>query len=985
MRTHKAWLFAGPAMFAAMGMATPGAAQQGSAALEANTVEEVIVTGSLIAGMPKDSPIPVAVIGREELEKRGSPSMVEIMKSMPIMGGVMGESNMFSPASQTRNGGGTINVRGLGPQRTLVLLNGRRFSGYTADTNLIPMAAIGRVEVLKDGAAATYGSDAIGGVANFITRTNFDGIELQADYRHIRGGAGDWSGSAVVGWVGDTANLLLTAGYMHRGELRAIERDWASPAFTTNPSAWGPIGNPGGWTVRAGPGGTGASLGFIQDANCTAVGGLQGFTGATPACYFFFESFNNLVEEQDQYQFYSEFNADIGDTAEFHVEALYTQTTQPDGRSSPSFAMTMGPNGPGGTNAYSVPASNPGFNTFLTQTGNASLIGTAQSATGTLWRPLAFGGNPATGGLGGQSASRKYEEFRVSTNVAGDTGFMGVGYDVGATHITERLDGQITDILIHRLQQALNGLGGPNCTGTTPGANGCLYFNPFSNAFPQNPSLGLSNPGYVPANANSRDLVAWMFDRQVLRQEQKTLVLDAILNGSLFFELPGGPLAWAVGAQYRKINFEQMIDNPNYDARITPCPTPGVTTCTFRTGPYTFLGQNIPLSLEQSVFALYGELNAPVTDSLNLQLAVRYEDYGEPTGSTTNPQLRAKWQATDWLALRGSVGSSFRGPTALNVAPTGGTGLAGIAAAGNNSRSIDFFGNPNVGPETATTYSVGFIVDVGGLSATVDYWNYNLEGQITDVPANVVATAVAGIGNGSQAVNCSHPLRYLITFDNGNVCTQGVTVGSNISRVRSDITNGPTIQTNGVDADVYYRFQDFYGGDLGIGAIVTHVISYEQDPFVYAGVTVSAAYDAAGMTNYDRVQQTIAQWRGQLYANYEYGIHNLNWTLNTISGVDDNRGPTVVQTGASTNCTVANARAGTATNCQLTTSGLHVEPFITHDLTYRVRLPQEVTVTASVMNVLDRDPSAARLASNYDPYIGNPLGRTFKLSVKKVF
>ncbi|ODT86987.1 TonB-dependent receptor [Phenylobacterium sp. SCN 70-31] len=983
MTTFRFWLMAGSAAFAALA-ATSASAQSGA---EATSVDEVVVTGSFIAGTPKDSAIPVAIIGRDELERRGSPSMLDIIKTLPVVGGVLGETNNFNVASQGRGGGGTINLRGLGPQRTLVLLNGRRFAGYVSDTNLLPAAAIGRVEILKDGAAATYGSDAIGGVANFITRTNFEGLEVQADYRLIRGAddGGDYSASAVYGWVGENSNLLLTAGYQHRSELSTVDRKWSQPTYFQNPSAWSPSGNPGGWTVRGGPAGTGANLGFFQDANCAATGGTPTFTGNTPACYFIYLPFDNLVEEQDQYQLYGEFNARIGDTGRFHVEALYTQTSQPDVRASPSFAATSGPNGPGGANAFFVPASNPGFNTFLTQTGNAALIGVAQSATGTLWRPFGNGGNPSTGGLGGQTGSRKNEEFRVSASLKGETGHFGINYDLGATYIREKQDTRVTDILIPRLQLALSGLGGPNCQGATPGANGCQYFNPFSNAFPNNPALGLTNPGFVSANANTKELVAWMFDLQSLRNDQETVVLDAVFNGKLAISLPGGQIGWAAGAQYRKIHFQQMVDNPLFNSQITPCPTIGSTSCTFRTGPFTFLGQSRPLSLEQSVYALFGELNAPITDTVNAQLALRYEDYGGLTGSTTNPQLRLKWQVIDGVALRGSVGSSFRGPTAANVAPTGTTGLTGIAAAGNNSRSIDFFGNPNVGPEKAVTYSVGTIVQIENFTATIDYWNYRLRGQITDVPANVVATAVAGIGNGSQFVNCASALRYLITFDNGNACVQGVTQGTNIARVRSDITNGPTIRTDGVDADVNYRFRDVWEGVLDIGGSLTHTISYKQDAFVYGGITVTPAYDAAGFTNYDRTSQTIAKWRGQFYADYSRGPHNLRWTVHYTSGADDNRGPTVVQSGPSTNCTVANALAGTAVNCVLTTDGLKVKSFISHDLTYRVELPWDVTVTASVLNVLDRDPSRARLVLNYDPFLGNPIGRSFKLGVKKTF
>ena len=949
------------------------------------TVEEVVVTGSLIAGTPKTTAIPIAVIGQEELEKRGSPSVLDVIKSLPIIGPVLGDSNQFSTASQGRNGGGTFNLRGLGAQRTLVLLNGKRFTGYTSDTNLLPQAAIGRVEVLKDGAAATYGSDAIAGVANVITRKNFSGLELAADFRQVKGSSGDYTGSALYGWVGDTSNLMLSLGYQHRSELSNTERSWVLQPYLSNPSGWSVLGNPGAWTMKNGVGGTGTTVGFSVDANCAAVGGTATFTGTTPACYFSYLPFDNLVEEQDQYQVYGEFNSNVGDTGKFHVEALYSQTSQPDFRFSPGYPPTSGPSGPGSVNVFSVAGTNPGFNTFLTQTGNSALIGVAKSATATLWRPLGNGGNNSTGGLGGQSGSRKYEELHLSADIKGETGILGANYDVSATYIAEWQDQQTTDILIDRLQNALNGLGGAACTGTTPGANGCQYFNPFSNAYASNPARGLTNPGYVSANANDPKLVAWLFDRQKYRAQQDTFVVDAVLSGKSGITLPGGNIGWAAGAQFRKVTFLQEIDSPYYNALITPCPVVGSNTCTFKTGPYIFLGQNIPLRLEQSVYAVFGELNLPVTDSLNAQLSLRYEDYGGQTGSTTNPQFRAKWQATDWFAVRGSVGTSFRGPTAGNVAPTGSTGLSGITAAGNNFKSVDFFGNPSIGPETALTYSFGGIIQTSNLTATVDYWSIKLDNQITTVPANVVATAVAGVGNGSQAVNCSSGLRYLLTFNNNNACTQGVTVGNDIARIRSDTTNGPTVETKGIDADINYHFDDILDGGVDVGANVSYVLAYKQAAFSYGGVAVSAAYDAVGFTNYDRLPGTIPKWRGQFYADYNRGNHNLRWTINYVDGATDNRGPTTVQTGASSNCNVANAKAGTATNCQLTTLGLELGAFVSHDLTYRLLLPNDMTLTASVLNALDEEPAKARIEYSYDPFIGNPLGRTFKLGLKKKF
>ncbi len=842
------------------------------------------------------------------------------------------------------------------------------------------------MEILKDGAAATYGSDAIGGVANFITRTNFEGLEVQGDYRYVDGSKGDYTVSALYGWASDSANLLVSVGWQHRSELSTTDRKWVLQPYLSNPSGWSVLGNPGAWTIRSGAGGGGATIGFAVDSNCAAVGGFPGFTGTTPACYFSYLPFDNLVETQDQYQAYAEFNADVGDTGKFHVEAFYAQTNIPHIRFSPGYPPTSGPNGPGSVNVYSVPASNPGFNTFLTQTNNAALIGVAQSALATLWRPFANGGNNSTGGLGGQSGSRKYEEFRISADLKGDTPIEGVGYDLAVTYIREWQDQQTTDILIDRLQRALNGFGGLNCTGTTPGANGCVYFNPFSNAYPGNPALGLTNPGFVSANANSPALVAFLFDRQRFLSDQDTFVVDAVLNGQLPIELSGGNVGWAAGAQYRRLTYNQRIGSPFYDANQTPCPVQGVTNCTFRTGPYIFLGQNIPLNLEQKVYALFAELSVPITDAISTQFAIRYEDYGGQTGSTTNPQFRGKWQFTENFAFRASVGTSFRGPTAGNVAPTGVTGLSGIAAAGNNFKSVDFFGNPAVGPEKAFTYSLGAIVDWGGLTATVDYWYYRLKDQITTVPANIIATSVAGVGNGSQAVNCSAALRSLITFNNNNACTQGVTVGNDIARIRSDTTNGPTIKTTGLDVEVNYRWPDeLMGGRLDVGAIVSYVFDFKQAAFLFGGATVSPAYEAAGFTNYDRLPGTIPDWRGQFYADFSRGDHSFRWTMNYIDSAKDNRGPTTVQTGSSGNCNVANATAGTATNCMLTTLGLKVGSFMTHDLVWRWAFRDDVTLTASVLNIFDERPGRARLELSYDPFIGNPLERTYKIGIKKTF
>jgi len=956
----------GSIMAVALVLGGPAFAQQ------ASTVEEVVVTGSFIAGTPEDAALPVDVIGQDELAKRGSPTTVDLIKSLPISGPVLGDSNQFSTTAQGQVGAGTINLRGLGSLRTLVLLNGRRTTPSPGagsggvDTNLLPVSAIGRVEVLKDGAAATYGSDAISGVVNFITRKNFEGLEITGDYRYVDGSNGDYTGSITYGWVGENGNFLISAGYQHRSELSTTDRDWANQPYLVNPSGYSVLGQPPSFLPRNG---LQPTAGVQRDANCAAVGGFPGFSNTTPACYFTYIPFDNLIETENRYQIYAEANFDFSENLRFHVEGHYAKTDIPHILFSPSYPPTSGPNGPGSVGVFTVPISNPGALTALQQAGlSPQAIAATNNISLTLFRPLGAGGNPATESMS-QEGSRTYDIFRVSASLSGKVGE--IGWETAVTYSDATADSTTTDILIDRLQRALNGLGGFNCTGNTPGQNGCMYFNPFSNAYPGNPALGLTNPGFVSANANNPELVRYLFDPQRTENRQSLLVIDAVFNGTLPWTLPGGDIGWAVGGQYRRNDLQTTLGSPYQDRRINPCPVPGQQNCAFQTGPYIFLGQSEPSELDDSIYALFAETNLPITDSLNAQLAIRYEDYGGQTGSTTNPKLALKWQATENLALRGSVGTTFRGPTPANRSTNQVTGLSGIIAAGNNFKSVDFPGNPEIGPEKAFTYNIGAIFEVGGFRAILDYWNFEIEDQITQVPANVVATSVAGVGNGTQLVNCAAPLRELITFNNNNTCTQGVTTGNDIARVLSPTTNGPTIKASGIDAQVDFRTNDVWGGTFSAGASLSYYLKYDYEEFRYNGVLVNGAYEAKGYTNYDRLPGTISDWRGTAYAEFSRGMHNIRGDLTFVDGAKDNRAPITVQneTGAFVPITF----------------GQKLDDFYTFDLSYRAELPWDTTVTASVFNLFDRDPSAARLELSYDPFIGNVYGRSYKIGIRKRF
>ena len=206
-----------------------------------------------------------------------------------------------------QTGAGTVNLRGLGNQRTLVLLNGRRvvnapgLGSGGANTELFPVSAIGRIEVLKDGAAATYGSDAMAGVVNFITRKDFSGLDLSADYQAIRGSKGDYTVSGVYGWQGERVNVLVSAGYQHRSNLSTLDRDFTITDYYTNPIAYSVTGNPGTYRIRNGTTNIGSP---VVDANCTQLGGYLTFSSATPNCAYGFAQFYKIVENTNKFQVY---------------------------------------------------------------------------------------------------------------------------------------------------------------------------------------------------------------------------------------------------------------------------------------------------------------------------------------------------------------------------------------------------------------------------------------------------------------------------------------------------------------------------------------------------------------------------------------------------------------------------------------------------------------------------------------------------------
>lgn len=966
-------------------------AQDSEAGGEAENSDEplIVVTGTYLGGQTEDGALPVEVYSTAELSERGIDSPMEFIRTLPSVGITLGESNQYAAGGS--QGVGSINLRSLGRERTLVLMNGRRFfpepGDGASDTNLVPLFALERVEVLKDGASTTYGSDAIAGVANFVTRKNFSGVEVAGNYQFVDGSNDNYQASILVGGNFGNANIMAGFGYQHRSELDVLERDFTQVPYAVNPSGFSFLSDVGTYIPKLGPitqGTAGTSLGLAVDGNlldtCASLGGIDGIfpSGASnfPVCRYTYVPFVNLIEEENRYQAYASMDVDLSDTLNFFVDALYSHTDVPDLGYSPSYPPTSGPLGPGTAQAFFVPRSNPGFNTFLTQsfspTSPANFAGYASILFS---RPFALTGNPLDPEGSGEGAAYN-NAWRITGGFEKEFSDS-FRAELFGTYLRSHRTAYSFDIIGDRLQRALNGFGGPNCTGTTAGANGCLYFNPFVNSRPGNPILGLDNPAYVQGMDNNPTVIEWFRAKNGTRAYEELFVGDLVFSGELEFGLP---ISYAFGAQYRKSHFVSRPINRFSDPAAFPCAIENDTSClddpndnNFPTGAFIFLGQYPTADLSQDVYALFAEAQIEPFEGLEINGAIRFENYGGSVGSTINPKASARWQMTDWFALRGSIGDTFRGPLAGDLTPTGASAVAGIDVLGNNFKAVDTGGNPDLQPETALTYNIGAILEAAGLTFTVDWWHYEFEGRFTDLPVQAIAAAVAPGGtDGQQSVDCASPFTQFVTFA-GGVCDAN-TIGLDIARIRTQTVNGPNTNLRGLDFGVSYR--DSIGDvSVNIGANATHILEYKFSDFVFQGLTFSNGYDAVGFTNYGRAPGTVSPWRGNAYTTLGIGPAKVTYNVLYIDGVTDQRCP-------------INAACASTPEFGDTDFGREVGSYMQHDLlaTFDVETAGiDFQITGGVENIFDRDPPAARLEYSYDPFIGNPLGRTFKIGTRVRF
>ncbi|WP_375284023.1 TonB-dependent receptor domain-containing protein [Marinicauda pacifica] len=990
-------------------------AEAGETGAGRDTMDRIVVTGSHIRGTPLDAALPVEVHSRQDLIEQGSPTALEFAKSLTISGPTTGESYYFGGPALT--GSVNYNLRGIGADKTLVLLNGRRMSQNTSN---IPSIALDRLEILKDGAAVIYGADATGGVVNFITRDGFTGLEVDAQYTFIDGSDGDYS-IGILGGVGDDrVSFMWSAEYEHRSRLSTLDRDFTYASLDPtqpgyNPAPWSTLTNLAGWTPRGAlpaiPSATAAGefgppvSGIVSDftpESCAAVGGRY---DNVYTCAYNYIPYYNLVEENEIYRLYAQLDAEITDRMDFHMDASYGQVTSPQVFGSPSQPVIRGPAMAAGLlDQFYVPISNPHAAAFAAANGVAG----AEGFTPLTYRLLAHGGNPyMSDGVGYGVADRVDNQvWRVTAALTGEfsdwAGIAeGIGYDLAVTYNQQIAYNTHPDTLGYRLQEALSGFGGPNCNApdldparfgtqnpTAAGQNGCMWWNPFSSAFASQPELGLANPNHIAGSENSGELTRWLFDPRATETVSSNLTLDLVFNGMSGIALPGGEIGWALGGQARQLESRETIESEFFDGSM-PCPWPdGYTSANgagsdnlesnphpttdprFRgctpdgPGPYVLFATNPPDYADQQQYSFFGELQLPLLDNLDVQAAARREEFSGGLGATVY-KVSGRWDVWGPLTLRGSYGTNYQTPP-IGVTPGAVTvGARTFTVAANNWLGAHFITDSDLEPETAKSWNIGAIWQSPGFlpdhdfQLIVDYFDIETEGEIGEIAdPNQIASLVFN-GPGNTITTCDpnqQPLLNRITFNSG--CTVGMSGVGSFSLVSTRFGNGPGQTTNGFDVQALYELP-LGPGNLALNVTATLITELATGPTTLDGVQVSDGDDRLGFLNFATFAQAAPELRANFNANYRLDRQNFRLGVNFVSAVQDER-PGIQY-------------------------GEDGEDWITADFTYRFEISEAFALTATVANMFDEAPPAAQQEFGYDPWMANPLGRTFEIGIRKSF
>jgi iron complex outermembrane receptor protein len=883
-------------------------------------LEEVIVTGSRIQRDGFTSSSPVSIFDEQEITMAGNASIDEFLKYVPQFTGYqMGMStNNGSDRGQKK-----IDMRGLGFNRTLVLMNGRRTIGDAAgdgavDINTIPEAMIQRVEVLTDGASSVYGSDALAGVVNFILHDEFEGLRITARYG---GGTEDWDaedyGLSILGGTGsDRGHIVYSVSWMKQEELLQGQRDWAFDALYPQLQADGTFKAVGSGSSNSRRIRTGATGNFIFDSG---LGQARPFEASDVYNY---APVNALMQPNERYQFATIGKIEINDNIEGYFEGVYTrrfsqQRLAPDA----SFAVNSAVETPNNGFQWNdfVPANNP-FNPF----GSVNCANTI----GLCGIDVRI--NRRFTESGGRLFAQSNDTYRL---LAGFRGELTSSIDYDFFYVwaeAETIDETKNYGRFDRWAIAVD----PVACAASAACPGVL--NPFGDFG----SITPEQMAYL-TTGSLKDLV-----------KSQMQLISFNFTGELG-NLGGGAIGWAAGYEHRK---EKGSYNP--DEFLSE----GLTTG----------GAADPLEGRFSVDEVYAEVFLPFTETFSADASFRWSDYDSVNSATTTFKLGADWEVFENFRLRATYGTGFRAPniSELNTSLSatfplvatpcefGDRSLAAgeitqttwdnCQAAGFDTSDAgefgfawqsyyEFFSTGNLKPEESDTGTIGFVwAPDFGLQLSMDYFNIKVEDVIGVPDFNQLFNSCLASENFSNP-SCDAFDEYGINFFGfpGDAIAEFGNLG--------------TLKTDGVDIAISYAGD--FGGSLGWRASVdaTWVNSYES------GAELGGSQDLVGTADNFSV---FPEWKAWL----QFGLMGDAWTADVmgrwIDATDD--------------------RWKTTT----TTADAKVESMFYIDLvgTYEWNF---LRITAGVNNVFDDDPPYFHSAfnANTEPGMYDVIGRRFFTSV----
>ena len=382
--------------------------------------------------------------------------------------------------------------------------------------------------------------------------------------------------------------------------------------------------------------------------------------------------------------------------------------------------------------------------------------------------------------------------------------------------------------------------------------------------------------------------------------------------------------------------------------------------CSSPTGVAAFLAASDNERTSRSVYAMFGELAVPLTEDIDIQLALRYEDYGGNIGSTLDPKFAANWRATDTLSVRGSISTTFRAPPQSILGGTG-TALSFVGPTGA-FKAIDTIGNPNIDSEKALSTNFGVIYQTDRFYGSIDFWRFDFEdsfqtegfGSIVTAYYTTNDCAAGGVAVDNSTCNALRGHLFPIAAHTNSAA---------IERIAVNWINGQDIVTSGLDYSVAYDFDDVLGGSITVGSDGTYLLEYDRDEQLdIGGIPLAPGGDLAGQLNYNQGPAFTSkpEFKASVYAKYTNDGHMVQIVTRYVGEYDD--------TGNSSN--------------PIYSSFDSIDDHTTIDLHYTYTGIENVTLSLNVINVADEDPPAVRGDLNYDPFTHNPFGRMIKVGFK---